>query len=205
MTSPEVWNHRKRSKKMDNNNHHHDSKRTRQEAMFTKLIGQFRGFLCDICIRHFPLQPQLQKELYSDITVKLWRYVDILLPPEDLPSRLEEEERYFDSRRNMVVSVARSCAVDLYRRNKRQERVLLSDQMEHVAVPDDEREEQKALLYSVVEGLPPDDRFLFTLWLDRCTYEEMADITGMSRASVYRSILRIKDKVIKQAIKKNEQ
>jgi RNA polymerase sigma-70 factor (ECF subfamily) len=53
-------------------------------------------------------------------------------------------------------------------------------------------------MYQMISDLEPLEKALITLWLDENSYDDIADITGLSRANVAVKLHRIKDKLIRQ-------
>jgi RNA polymerase sigma-70 factor (ECF subfamily) len=50
----------------------------------------------------------------------------------------------------------------------------------------------------MISNLEPLEKAIITLWLDENSYEDIAEITGISRANVAIKLHRIKDKLIRQ-------
>jgi RNA polymerase sigma-70 factor (ECF subfamily) len=53
-------------------------------------------------------------------------------------------------------------------------------------------------MYRMISCLEPMEKAIVTLWLDENSYDDIAAITGLSRANVAVKLHRIKDKLVKQ-------
>ena len=59
--------------------------------------------------------------------------------------------------------------------------------------------EELRILQGLISKLLPLEKALITLWLDERSYDEIAAITGLSRANVAVKLHRVKDKLAKMA------
>jgi RNA polymerase sigma-70 factor (ECF subfamily) len=53
-------------------------------------------------------------------------------------------------------------------------------------------------MYQMISCLEPLEKAIVTLWLDENSYDDIASITGLSRANVAVKLHRIKDKLVKR-------
>lgn len=90
--------------------------------------------------------------------------------------------------------VAHSCALNWKRSRQRYARKLdhfaLEPAAESVAAP--RTDERLAWLYARIHELSPVDRSLLLLFLDRLSYAEIADVTGLTEANVGVRLHRLK-------------
>ena len=125
-------------------------------------------------------------ELLQDILVAVW---------QALP--------HFQSRAKLstyVYRVAHSCALNWKRSRERYRRKLGSFVVEIpslAATP--EENERVAWLYARVHQLPPVDRTLILLHLDKVAYADMAEITGLTETNIGVRLHRIKQQLTAQA------
>ena len=59
--------------------------------------------------------------------------------------------------------------------------------------------EELRILQGLISKLLPLEKAMITLWLDERSYDEIAAITGLSRANVAVKLHRVKDKLAKMA------
>lgn len=66
------------------------------------------------------------------------------------------------------------------------------------AQPDDQQQELWAKVYEQIRGLKEIDRSLILMSLDGCTYQEMADVLGITESNVGARLSRAKQQLSKQ-------
>jgi RNA polymerase sigma-70 factor, ECF subfamily len=75
---------------------------------------------------------------------------------------------------------------------------------ENIAVKfavEDEKDEQLKKLYAAIRELNPIDRAIVSLYLDETSYEETAQILGISKTNVATRLMRLKQKLIEMLSK----
>ncbi len=102
------------------------------------------------------------------------------------------------SRSRLVYTIARNKAIDHYRRYRCRRSLLSVGDVDNVVLPDDERKEQTALLYSIIDSLPSEDKTLVEHHLDGLSNKTIADLTGMSLRTVERHLNRIISSIVEQ-------
>lgn len=102
-----------------------------------------------------------------------------------------------------IYRAALNTCISWHRRNDRyQQGAMGLEQM--VTEPPDNSDaayqlESLRALHSLISRLNPLEKALITLWLDEKPYDEIAEITGISKSNVAVKIHRIKDKLSKMA------
>ncbi|MEZ4983570.1 MAG: sigma-70 family RNA polymerase sigma factor [Saprospiraceae bacterium] len=74
---------------------------------------------------------------------------------------------------------------------------LLADESHHQRSENDRRQQQVELLYQCINQLKIDDRAIILLHLEGNTYEEMADILGITITNIGVRLLRVKKRLHK--------
>lgn len=95
-----------------------------------------------------------------------------------------------------VYRVAHSCALNWKRSRQRYQQKIdrfTLETPELTASP--EQRERVAWLYAKIHQLPPLDRTLILLHLDKLTYADMADITGLTESNIGVRLHRIKQQL----------
>ena len=69
------------------------------------------------------------------------------------------------------------------------------DDIGDMADEDDVTSERLAMLHSMISTLSPLDKAIITMWLDERNYDEIAEVTGISRNNVAVRINRIKKRL----------
>ena len=64
--------------------------------------------------------------------------------------------------------------------------------------PDTEKDEQLQRLYGAIRELKPIDRAIVSLYLDENSYEETANILGISKTNVATRLMRLKKQLVER-------
>lgn len=121
-------------------------------------------------------------DLFQEILVAVWQ----ALPRFQGTAKLS----------TYVYRVAHSCALNWKRSRRRYQHKLdrfALDTPELTTSP--EQRERVAWLYAKIHQLPPLDRTLILLHLDKLTYADMADITGLTESNIGVRLHRIKQQL----------
>ncbi len=159
----------------------------REEALFAEIRRDHLGLVSRTACA-FTLAASDRAELFQDILIALWQ----ALPQFQAQARLS----------TYVYRVALSCALNWKRSRRR-----YAQKLEHygqvwpVLTEGFSSRDQERLgwLYARIHELPPVDRSLILLSLDRLGYDEIAVITGMSESNVGVRLHRIKQHLSQQS------
>ena len=95
-----------------------------------------------------------------------------------------------------------TCITFLRRSNARPQTVPFSVvRIQETVVGDQEEEDRLQVLYRLINQLGKLERALILLWLEERSYQEMADILGISKANVAVKLNRVKEKLREQCKK----
>ena len=150
-----------------------------KEREFTNLISEHEGILFKITTM-YAANKQDQNDLYQDIVYQLWRSFDSF--------------RHESKITTWMYRVAMNTAITSAKRNKKRkfsipiEKVVL----DHIESDNKDLEDKLKILYRHIHGLGQLDKGLILLLLEGKKYEEIAEITGLSRSNVGTRISRIK-------------
>lgn len=100
-----------------------------------------------------------------------------------------------------IYRVSLNVCLSLVRKQRNQERtaeVLSGSEPVQPALIEDPQQQQREQLYHAIRQLKEADRALILLYLEERTYEEMADILGISTSNVGVKINRIKERLKKE-------
>ncbi len=129
-----------------------------------------------------------RKDLIQEIILQLWR------------SWGNYDPTYQQS--TWVYRIALNVSISFYRREKKRKATTtsLSNEVLEVANESESSEspEDVRLLYQFINQLPALDRALMILYLDQKTYQEIADILGITQTNVATKINRVKRKLKQQ-------
>lgn len=157
------------------------------EQRFTEIYREHAGLIAK-ATRAFALEPADRDELFQDILVSLWQ----ALPRFNGEAKLS----------TYVYRVALSCALNWKRSRRRYRQKLdryLQLQPEFPETASSRDHERLRWLYARIHELPPVDRSLILLALDKISYGEIAEITGLSESNVGVRLHRIKQHLTAQS------
>lgn len=147
-----------------------------QEGQFLYLIEKHQGTLKRICKAYTP-DAEEARDLFQDVLVELWR---------SFPQFRGESSRY-----TWMYRVALYTAMNYYRRAK----MKMIDRWEDQARYEESPVENHEALYQAIKQLDEKDRGLVVLYLEEHSYEEMAEIIGITPNHIGVRINRIKKKL----------
>jgi len=161
----------------------------RQEELFAEVYRDYFGLIAKTTYA-FAADQSDRDDLFQDILISLWR----ALPQFNTEAKLS----------TYVYRVAQSCALNWKRSRRRYQQKLENYiQLRPDPTVSGSSDEQERLnwLYARIRELPPVDRTLILLSLDRLGYDEIAEITGLSEANVGVRLHRIKQHLITESEK----
>ncbi|PQJ35368.1 hypothetical protein BSZ35_12845 [Salinibacter sp. 10B] len=157
-----------------------------REEDFLELVRDNEGRLRKIC-RVYADGTAAQRDLYQDILVELWR---------SLPSFEDEAQPS-----TWLYRVALNTALSRDRKQSVRTEATLDDDHplwdDGFSAPGAALEEQDTLdrLYAAIDRLDDIDKALVTMYLDEKSYDEMADVLGITPNHVGVKLHRIKQKL----------
>lgn len=126
------------------------------------------------------------KDLYQEVLANLWQGLDTFRGEAKVST--------------WIYRTAINTCVTFFRRHDKHSGEMSSlDTLINVAdTGDGGRSERLAEMYRLISHLNKMDKALILMWLDERSYDEIADVTGMSRNNVATRLRRIKQKLIEQ-------
>lgn len=152
------------------------------EDQFILMIKEYEAVIFKITTIYTNTQDD-QKDLYQEIVLQLWRAF--------------ENFRGDSKVSTWLYRVAMNTAITRLRKEKRKGTELPISQvvLSYTEQSNTAFEERLAALYQHIEGLNDLDKGLILLYLEDKSYEEMAEITGLSASNVGTRLSRIKQKL----------
>ena len=142
---------------------------------FTAVINEYRPLLRRVC-RLYCADPGDRQDLFQEIVVQLWRAWPRYVPQVGVKLS------------TWLYRVALNVAIsDLRQRTRRPQPVSLEGEavwLAQAAEPAGYEPEEVAALYSAIARLSEVDKAFVLLYLEERTYEEMADILGITQNNV---------------------
>lgn len=156
---------------------------TRRTAAFSRLMTQHDDMISRICLSYSRTRAEYE-DLRQDCYVALWQGLERFRGDAALKTWIYRV-------------VLNTCVSTIRSRSRAPQRVDIAD---YADIVDDtpERLRMVAEMHEMISRLPPLDKAIVTLWLDENSYDEIADITGLSRNTVATRLSRAKEKLKNQ-------
>lgn len=149
------------------------------EDSFEHLMERHRGILYKVS-RLYCARQESRDDLVQEILIQLWRSF----------------ERWDRSRpfSTWMYRIALNVAISFHRKESAHAKHVLEGEEHLLQLPSQQREEPETIrvLYRYIESLEPLDRALILLHLDGCSYEETADVLGITVTNVATKLSRLK-------------
>ena len=149
---------------------------------FVALVSNHQKLIHKVC-NVYCYTTDDRKDLFQDIVLQLWR---------SYPSYKGQA-----SLSTWMYRVALNTAITQQRKKKTQlvplEQVAIQGSMD-----DDDQQHDHSLLTALINELDKIEKSLILLYLEQKSYEEIADIMGLSKTNVSVKLVRIKKKLAKK-------
>lgn len=147
---------------------------------FVRLVNENIGIIFKVC--NIYAEANKRDDLKQEIIYQLWR---------SYPS-FRGEAKF----QTWMYRVALNTALYEKSRDKRIFTEYKADDHSGSAEPDDsETESNIRQLYSFINRLNPIDKAITFLYLEKCSYREIADVMGLTEKNIGIRMLRIKEKL----------
>ena len=147
-----------------------------KEQLFTEQVYAHRNIIYKVCYMYAP--QGMVEDYYQEVLCNLWQSFD------------EFDGR--SKRSTWIYRVALYTCISFIRR-KQPASISLSFDISNEA--DTTLRENIEELHSIINRLGHIDRALIMLWLDGYSYEEMAEVTGLTLSNVSVKLMRAKNKI----------
>lgn len=160
------------------------------ESEFSKIVYEHQGIIRKVCSVYGRSKVE-SEDLCQEIMIRLWKGL----------STFREQSKIS----TWIYRVALNTAISLQRKKRRE---IHLESLPDKGIPDpapatpNDEEEQVTALYRGIEQLKPLEKAIILLYLEEKSYQEIAEITGLSKSNVSIKLVRIKTKLerIVQAI-----
>lgn len=150
------------------------------ELQFTKMVKEYRKTIYTVCY-FFSKDTEEVNDLYQEILINLWKGFPNYRGESSLKTWIwrvslntcSNQERKKKSR---IRTVPLSIDIDLYN-------------------DEDAGSRQIQMLYDRINRLDVFDRAIILLWLENMTYQDIADVVGISVSNVTTRLFRIKEQL----------
>ena len=150
------------------------------ELQFTKMVKEYRKTIYTVCY-FFSKDTEEVNDLYQEILINLWKGFPNYRGESSLKTWIwrvslntcSNQERKKKSR---IQTVPLSIDIDLYN-------------------DEDAGSRQIQMLYDRINRLDVFDRAIILLWLENMTYQDIADVVGISVSNITTRLFRIKEQL----------
>ncbi|MEM6802224.1 MAG: sigma-70 family RNA polymerase sigma factor [Bacteroidota bacterium] len=159
------------------------------EDTFIASLRQHEGIIYKVS-SIYAREPEDRYDLYQEIILQLWKAWGSFKKQSKLST--------------WMYRIAMNTAITYIRKQKRRGKSVKIGQevLERAEAENPALEERMNLLYRHIESLNKLDKALILLFLEEKNYEEIAEITGLSKSNVGTRLSRIKQRLKSQIRKK---
>lgn len=152
---------------------------------FEKTVRENAAILHKFC-RIYTDNSQEYKELFQEMLIQIWRSME----------KFRGDAKISTFVYRICINTALSFRAKLNRSQKRFE--ILDGKIFIQPEKDIARDEQLEKLYAAIRQLKPIERAIVGLYLDEKSYEDIAEILGISKTNVATRLMRLKKKIIEE-------
>lgn len=150
-----------------------------QEKNFSRMIREQKATIYTVCYM-FSKDKEEIDDLFQEVLVKLWQGYDSFQGKSDL--------------RTWIYRVSLNTCISIDRKKKRRKTQPLLEGVD-LFDKNDADNRQTDLLHERIGRLQAFDRAIVLLWLENLSYEEIAQIVGISVKNVSVKLYRIKEQL----------
>lgn len=152
-----------------------------REQMFASIISDYGSMISGICFS-FAIDRNDVADLRQDILLNIWRGLATYKETSSISTWLYRV-------------ALNTCVSTIRKRTKRVRTVAIEKVREQGDDSESEQRERLEWLSNRIDMLTPLDKAIMTMWLDERPYEEIANVTGISRNNVAVRLNRIKQRL----------
>lgn len=150
-----------------------------KENDFSRIIREQKSTIYTVCYM-FSKDKQEVDDLFQEVLVRLWQGYDSFEGKSDL--------------RTWVYKVSLNTCISIDRKKKRRKTQPLIESID-LFDKNDADNRQTDLLHQRIQKLQAFDRAIVLLWLENMSYDEIAQIVGISVKNVSVRLFRIKEQL----------
>lgn len=151
------------------------------EKQFIAFVEEYRQVIYKVCYIYATSADNLS-DLYQEVVINLWKSF----------SRFRGECKAS----TWIYRIALNTCIPFFRKsNSRPQVVPITVDLEYAFADEVEKTSQLHELYRMINKLGKLERALILLWLEERSYQEIADIMGITKNNVAVKLSRIKEKL----------
>jgi RNA polymerase sigma factor (sigma-70 family) len=149
------------------------------QSEFAQIVKENKSTIYTVCYMFSNNQDDVN-DLFQEVLINLWKGLNSFKSQSDI--------------RTWIYRVAFNTCISSERKKKQVETLPLIMDVDFFE-DNDEDVKQVKMLHQRINKLQVFDRAIILLWLENMSYDEIADIVGISRNNVATHLFRIKEKL----------
>ncbi len=156
---------------------------------FATLIQDNQGLIHKVTFVYAD-NPVDREDLFQEICLQLWK-----------SNSLFRKESKFST---WAYRIALNTAINYLRKKKRSIKYEKLNDSHQFTLPSSGENEELGLMYAAISNLNRIDKAIIFLWLEEKNYDEISEITGISKSNVSVKLVRIKRKLQEMILTKTK-
>lgn len=158
--------------------------RNQETQQFMEIIDANKQLISKVCLM-YARDHEHFKDLYQEVMATLWQGMKSFSGESKIST--------------WIYRVALNTCVTYYRRHNRADSAMSISEVAEIADCSQEHASLLRQMYALISQLEPVDKGIIMMWLDSSSYDDIADVTGLTRANVASRIHRIRQRLIKKS------
>lgn len=150
------------------------------EQAFLALVKEYRRLIYKVCYLYATDEEHL-KDLHQEVLINLWQGFQGFKGEAKISS--------------WIYRVSLNTCISFYRKHSKMTDTMPLESLLGLTTEDDEKTVHLREMYRLISRLNRLEKAIILLWLDEHSYEEIAEITGLSRNNIASKLKRIKEKL----------
>ena len=155
-------------------------RKSEKEQQFSSIIEDNRQLIYKVCYMYASDDDHFN-DLYQEVLINIWQGLGGFRGGAQVST--------------WVYRISLNTCVTHYRKYHKYNETVLIDGLKVVDADDGTHQQQLKELYRLINRLDRFEKAIILLWLDEKPYDEIAEITGLSRNNVASRLRRIKMKL----------
>ncbi|WP_455672222.1 RNA polymerase sigma factor [Phocaeicola sp.] len=153
---------------------------TENEQAFLTLVKEYRRLIYKVCYLYATDEEHF-KDLHQEVLINLWQGFKGFKGEAKLSS--------------WIYRVSLNTCISFYRKHSKITDTMPLESLFGLMADENEKPVHLREMYRLISRLNRLEKAIILLWLDERSYEEIADITGLSRNNIASKLKRIKEKL----------
>jgi len=160
--------------------------KTEKERLFEDMLNEHKSVIAKVCYVYASPEADFD-DLYQETVTNLWLGFEKFRGEAKIST--------------WIYRCAINTCITWIRHNKKYANNVSIDNNLYILADDLAKQSDYCNLLTMIQQLQPLEKAIITLWLDEKCYDEIANITGLSKSNVAVKLHRIKEKLSKMADK----